>query len=279
MTYRSLLVLLDQDPRCAERIELAVALARGFDAHLVGLAPTGRLQFPVFVEGGVLGGELIDRAWALLREQADHAAARFRQICRRAGLASIETLVVEEDTAQALVRHAHCSDLCLLGQPDPSRPQHLLERDTLEQVLLHSARPTLVVPYAGAFAGAGRRVMVAWDDSREATRAVSDALPLLQRAQRVDLVAWCETGDAEAAMRPRLGALQRWLRWHGVSAEPTVECTEIPIAESMLSRAADGDADLLVMGAWGHTRFNERLFGGATRGLLASMTLPVLMSH
>ena len=122
--------------------------------------------------------------------------------------------------------------------------------------------------------------MVAWNDSRGSARAVSDALPLLRLAKRVVVISWNEAGAIEnKTLGPRLEALHRWLMWQGVSADVSVETTGIGIAEAMLSRAADLGADLIVMGAYGHARWAERVLGGATRGLLTSMTIPVLMSH
>jgi nucleotide-binding universal stress UspA family protein len=150
----------------------------------------------------------------------------------------------------------------------------------VESVILHSARPTLVLPCAGNFESVGNRVLVAWNDSREAARAVSDALPMLQRAKQVEVASWSEGGSAEEkTMRPELDALHKWLKWHGVSAQLQVEPVGAGIADAMLSHAADTTADLIVMGAYGHSRWAELVLGGATRGLLASMTVPVLMSH
>jgi nucleotide-binding universal stress UspA family protein len=167
-----------------------------------------------------------------------------------------------------------------MTQADPRAAGHRAAQDIVEQVLLYSARPTIVLPYAGTLDTISTNVMVAWDDSREAARAVSDALPLLRIAKRVQVVSWNEsTGSSDTMLRPRLDALHRWLMWQGVTAEIHVETTDIGIAEAMLSRAADIGADLIVMGAYGHARWAERVLGGATRGLLTSMTVPVLMSH
>ncbi|NRF71127.1 universal stress protein [Aquincola sp. S2] len=280
MTYRSLLVLLDNDARCAERTRVSIGLARALDAHLVGLAATGRIPWPVSVDGAAMLDQFAGMAWAALHGQAQQAARQFADACGDARLHSAETVVVEEDKAVALVRHAHCSDLVVVGQPDPDRADCLLQRDTVESVVLHSARPTLIVPYAGQFGTIGQRVMVAWDDSREAARAVADALPLLRRAEQVQVVAWQEGSlEGSAPLAERLGTLRQWLAWHGVAAETSVETSGIAIAEAMLSRAADLDADMLVMGAYGHMRWTERMLGGATRGLLDAMTVPVLMAH
>jgi len=280
MTYRSLLILLDQDPLCAARVQVAVRLARTLDAHLVGLAPTGLLDLPASAAEATSLAQFAALAWDTLRDQAEEATQRFRNKCHAAGLKSFEAVIDEEERAASLVRHAHCSDLTLLTQADPSAPGYRPMQGLVEQVVLYSARPTLILPYAGLAETLGSNVMVAWDDSREAARALSDALPLLRRAKRVQVVSWNEAGSAgDPSLRPRLEALNRWLLWQGVSADALVETTGIGIAEAMLSRAADLSADLIVMGAYGHARWAERVLGGATRGLLASMTVPVLMSH
>lgn len=279
ITYRSLLVHLDSDPACPARTQLAIKLAKQLDCHLVGVAPTGYVDLPATLGAAASVSEFATLAWDTLREQAAAAAQAFRDQCRGAGVASFEAVVDEADKAASLVRHAHCSDLTIVTQADPSAPGHRLAQGIVEDVVLHSARPTLVLPYAGRIAGTGSSVMVAWDDSRESARAVSDALPLLRGARRVDVVAWQEGDDAEQTLRPQLEALRRWLAWHGVQAEVHVEASGIAIGEAMLSRAADMGADLIVMGAWGHARWTEQVLGGATRTLLASMTVPVLMSH
>ena len=280
MAYRSLLVQLGADGGAAERIRVAIALARDQQAHLVGLAATGRLDLPVAVDAGTMAEGFLEVAWSAMRAQATEAAQAFTNACAQAKLPSVETVVVDEDAATALVRHAHCSDLLLLGPVDRAAPGHRLASAVLESVLVDCARPVLIVPYAGRQQAVARKPMVAWDDSRESARAVADALPLLRRAECVHVLAWREGAYEETVpLAERLQALRQWLAWHGVRAETAVEVTTIDIADAMLSRAADLEADLLVMGAFGHRRLAERLLGGATRGLLDSMTLPVLMSH
>jgi nucleotide-binding universal stress UspA family protein len=280
MTYRSLLVLLDQDPLCDLRSLAAMRLANSLGCHLVGLAPTGLIDLPGSAGGAASLAALAALAWDTLRDRAEQATQRFRDACHRAGVKSFEAVIDEADTAASLVRHAHCSDLIVLTQADPSAAGHRAAQEVVEQVVLHSARPTLIVPFAARFDTLGSKVLVAWDDSRESARAVSDALPLLQRAKQVQVVAWKEAGDSKVqTLGARLESLHRWLMWHGVSADVRTETSDIGIAEAMLSRAADMDADLIVMGSYGHARWTERILGGATRGLLASMTVPVLMSH
>ena len=280
MTYRSLLVLLDHDPLCAARTQVAITLAQRLDCHLVGLAPTGLVELPVSLRAAASMAEFATLAWDSLREQAGQSVALFEEQCRAAGLRSFEAVIDEADKAPSLVRHAHCSDLSVLTQTDPSAIGHRMAQELVEQVVLYSARPTLLLPYAGRVDRIGGNAMVAWDDSRESARAVSDALPLLRLATRVEVISWTDAASAEAtALQGRLQALQQWLAWQGVSAELSIETTGNSIADAMLSRAADLSTDLIVMGAYGHSRWTERMLGGATRGLLASMTVPVLMSH
>jgi nucleotide-binding universal stress UspA family protein len=281
MTYRSLLVLLEPGALSAARTQVALRLAKRLDCHLVGLAPTGLVDMPATAVAAASLADFAALAWDTLREQAQQAAQEFPDTCRAAGLKSFEAVVDESDKALSLVHHAHCSDLTVLTQADPGAPGHRVAQDMVEQVVLYSARPTLILPHVGHFKTVGSNAMVAWDDSREAARALSDALPLLRLAERVQVISWNEPKDgADAAtLRPRLDALRQWLLWQGVTAEVAVETSTIAVAEAMLSRAADLGADLIVMGAYGHARWTERMLGGATRGLLAAMTVPVLMSH
>jgi nucleotide-binding universal stress UspA family protein len=176
--------------------------------------------------------------------------------------------------------HARYADLAILGQLDPDRGDSELTKPRPEQVALVSGRPVLVVPYAGHFDSIGRRVLVAWNASREAARAVSDAMPLLAAAELVTVLT-IDPREGPNGHGEIPGAdISLHLARRGVKAETdrTVSAG-LPVGEVMLSRAADLGADLIVMGAYGHSRARELLLGGATRSLLRSMTVPVLMSH
>ena len=280
MTYRSLLVLLDHTPSCAARIQYAMRLAKDMDCHLVGLAPTDLIDLPAAPKAAASLNEYAALVWDALRDQAERAADAFRDACRAADVKSFEAVIDEANKVESLVRHARCSDLIVLTQAEPSTPNFSAAKDLVESVILNSARPTLVLPYAGRFESIGNHVLVAWNDSREAARALSDALPMLQRARQVEVATWNEAATIEdKTLRPQLDALHQWLMWHGVSAQMRAEPVDAGIADAMLSHAADTGADLIVMGAYGHSHWAERVLGGATRGLLASMTVPVLMSH
>ena len=281
MKIKNLLVHLDPDPLCESRTRFAVQLARDLDAHLLGDAPTGLLKLPgaLGMQEGTSLQDLGHSIRTAMERRAHDCAERFRDTCRMAGIPAFEALVDWADEAASLIHHAHCADLVILSQADPNGPDHHRKQSLVEQVVLECGRPTLILPYAGRHDSIGASVLVAWDDSREATRAIDDALPLLRCAERVHVMRWRKASASAAVVPASLDALQRWLHSHGVAATTHVEATDIDVANALLSRAADLGADLIVTGAYGHARWAERVMGGVTRTLLASMTVPVLMSH
>lgn len=281
MAYKTLLVVLDEDQRSHERLAIGANLAERFDAHLVGLyaaigpEPPGRFdQFnaPLF-------RPIYDEIEARIREQADAMRALFEDVARRHSL-SAEWRTASGYPADQVAVHGRHADLIVLGQIDDSDPWSPLLHPAPHEIALTAGRPVLVVPYAGHFKQIGQRVLIGWDAGREASRAVSDALPVLAAASMVTVM----TIDAEHAGARHgdvPGAdIALYLARHGVTAnvERTVSA-DIDIGNVLLSRASDLDADLLVMGAYGHARIRELLLGGATRTVLASTPVPVLMSH
>ena len=145
-------------------------------------------------------------------------------------------------------------------------------------MLLHAGPPVLVVPYTGTFASLGERVLVAWKDTREAARALRDALPLLRDALRVSLV---EIGEvrSEPARDDSLDAASAWLASHAVAFDAHREIELAGVGDQLLSRASDLGVDLIVCGGYGHSRLREWVLGGVTRHLLQHMTVPTLLSH
>ena len=281
MTYRSLLVLLDQSPQRAARSDAAIRLAKALDCHLVGLFPIGP-TLPVAAEAFGAASDLAAIGQGTPRDQAERTTELFREQCRVAGVRSFEATVDEADSASSLVSHAHCSDLTILTKADPAAPDHRTAQELVEHVVLYSARPTLILPYAGRFdtiGTIGTNVMVAWDDSRAAARALSDALPLLRLAKHVQLVTWKEEGvNGEKVLRARCDELRQWLVRHEVLADVSIETMDIGVVDAMLSHAAHLRTDLIVMGAYGHTR-SSHVQDGTTCGLLAAISVPVLFSH
>ncbi|MGY4829108.1 universal stress protein [Sphaerotilaceae bacterium SBD11-9] len=282
MTYRSMLVLLDDDPLRAKRVQAAIELAKSFEAHLTGLAPTGLVDLPgtLSVAAQAASTEFSRVARQALAEQAQASAKAFDEACVAAKFSACSSVVAESAPADGLLRQSHGHDVIVLSQPDPESPHYAARLEVVERLVLFSARPTLLLPYAGSFTAPYQNVLVAWDGSRESDRAIADALPFLRKARRVDVIAWQETGLlAGATPTTELDSVRAWLARHGVTADVRSEEPSAPIADAILSRTADLDTDLLVMGGYGHTRWTERLLGGATRGILATMTVPVLMSR
>jgi nucleotide-binding universal stress UspA family protein len=207
-------------------------------------------------------------------------ARHFQERCRAEGVASVEADVHEGDKAAVVLHHSHCADLCIIGQADPSSPSHRDDRRFVEHVVLHNARPTLVVPHAGRFDVVGQHVLLAWDDSHGSARAAADALPLLRHAGQVRLRAWRRKGEAaEQASRERLDHVHRWLSRQGVNADVGIETAGAAIGDAILGKAVELGADLVVMGTYGHSRWTERIVGGVTRTALSHSPLPLLMSH
>jgi len=278
MSWKTILVHLDDTPRCAQRVAVAAGLAAQHGAHLIGVSPTGLPDVPIAVTG-----VLPDMASAIalsakeLRAIADERAAAFEKQARAAEVPSFASRVIEGDPLDATARLGRTADLVVVGQADRDADLPEMSHDFPEQVALHTGGPVLVVPYAGRFAGVGRDVIVAWKDVREAARALRDALPMLAKARRVlllELVAPGASGGAAA-----LAEVQAQLARHGITAETRREATEIDAGDALLSRAADLGMDTIVMGAYGHTRLREWVLGGVTRHLLEHMTVPTLMTH
>jgi nucleotide-binding universal stress UspA family protein len=281
MSYKDLLVGLDSGASARERIEIAAALAERFAAHLVGLYPLPMPEAPRHF--GYYDPALLNPFFEELRARARDAADKTREVFEHiASLhgVSAEWREIPEGADADPAVHARYADLAILGQLDPDSGEPDMIRPRPEQVTLASGRPILVVPYAGNFPNLGRRVVIGWNASREAARAVNDAMPLLTAAEIVSILT-IDPREGPRAHGELPGAdISLHLARHGVKAE--IERTvsaDLPVGEVLLSRAADLGADLLVMGAYGHSRARELLLGGATRSLLRSMTLPVLMSH
>ena len=277
MTYRSIVVHLDDTPAGEYRIDVAVQLA-----GRVG----GRLKAFCVLRGGDAGvdlGELGPREVArqvLERDARECAAALLRRTAARAALGDIEIRVLETrplDEAQAEMR---CADLAILSQPEGTNDGAAFGRQLLATAILGNGGPVLALPYARSTSEIGRDVVVAWDGAREAARAMRDALPILGSASHVTLLsigARAITGEDIERSQARAMA---FLSAHGVHARGRrVDSTLDDPAEMLLSQLADLGADLLVMGGYGHARLRELVLGGVTRTMLEKMTVPLLISH
>lgn len=282
MRLKDILVHLDGSERSDERLRLAVDLARRHGAHLSGLYVVD-LVLPVgfaggFGDGGAAIGPMLERLREEAMATASEVETRFRELTRREGIEG-EWRLAEGISAELVALHARYADLVLVGQQDPEGEQPAASV-IIERVLFTAGRPVLIVPFAGRFGTAGRRVLVGWNAGREATRAVHDALPLLLDAEEVTVLSVNPRGGPDGHGDVPGADIALHLARHGVKVEATRTVSEeVGEGDVLLNQAADMMADLLVMGAYGHSRVREFVTGGVTRTILQRMTLPVLMSH
>lgn len=278
MAFKDILVLVDRSPAAAGRIEVAARMASPFGAHVTGLHVTGPPVIPPSVTAEVAQA-VLDAYAELHGEAAEKARSLFMAHVSRPGVAA-EWRQSEGETSDVVAMHARCADLAVLGQDDPEAPAMDTPRGLVERVLLGSGRPVLVIPYIGARGAVGEEVAVAWNGTREATRAVNDALPLLRRARRVTVLTINARGGPEGRGDVPGPDIALHLARHDVRVEfKAIESEEVAVPEMLLSSVADLGADLLVMGGYGHSRLRELVMGGATRGILQAMTTPVFLSH
>jgi nucleotide-binding universal stress UspA family protein len=212
---------------------------------------------------------------------AEAALKNFREVAERGGVSSEVRADHALDTTLTHVvsMHARYADLVVLGQVNPDEPPYL-GHHLPEEVVLSSGRPVLVVPYIGALETIGRCVVVAWDASREAARAVSDAMPILEQASSVIVLSINPKSTPLGHGEVPGADIGAHLARHNVKIEvESVVAGEVSVGNALLSHIADRDADMLVMGAYAHSRVRELVLGGATRTILESMTVPVLMAH
>lgn len=277
--YKTILVHVDGTSHAAQRIDIASRLALLHDAHLVGTAPTG-LSLYVFPVGGFEPGlPTVTFPIDELRSQADRALDAFETSVRQAGVDKFERRRIDEESGVGVSMQARYADVVVISQSVPGESLPRLRADFPEYVLLNCARPVLVVPAAGIQGPFGKRIAVAWNGSADAVRAITSAIPLMRAAEQVNLVVF--NADTEGDIHGEVpGAdMALYLARHGVRVEVTATDTDEGAGEALLAYAADNSIDLIVMGAYGHSRFREILLGGATRTVLRTSPLPIWMAH
>jgi nucleotide-binding universal stress UspA family protein len=280
MAIKDILVQVDGGKAAPARYAAAVELARTHEAHLTGLCLAVEPPVPATILG-LMPPEILASQRQAVLEQAETAAAEFRTTAERAGLAGECRIVqlLDVDAVDVFVQHARHTDLAILGQPNPDEISPLATGFTVG-VVMGCGRPVIIIPYIGAAPVFGQRVLVAWDGGREATRAVNDALPLLKRAHTVTVLSVNPEMGSGGERREPGADISLHLARHGVkvTAARTI-AREISVGDAILADIADNSIDLLVMGAYGHSRLREFVLGGVTRHMLQYMTAPVLMSH
>jgi nucleotide-binding universal stress UspA family protein len=252
-------------------------MAEILEAHLLAVA----VSYDPIIPGTVMGGippEIIEGQRRESDKKARAAIARFEQAAKRAGISN-ETRTINASLAGAadqIGRIGRRFDLIIVGQPD--RQKSSADEVVDEGVLFESGRPVIFVPFIQKGGVKLDRVMICWDGGRAATRAVADALPLLKKAKQVEVV--IISGKPAKSDEVPGADLGQHLARHGLKVDvKRITSPDVDVPSTILSHAADSSADMIVMGGYGHSRLREFVLGGATLGLLESMTVPVLMSH
>jgi nucleotide-binding universal stress UspA family protein len=270
MAIKELLVHLDQTKAAEVRLRLALDLAHRHGSRLTAL----------FVDDGDIA-EINRVPSAELHGGVNTAGYRLRsqleQFQKAHGL-EFEWCYVRDFALSAIKQAAHSADLCVIGQEGASH-YAAADQDFSTQVVSATATPLLFVPRASAPDTVGRRIVVAWDSSNAATRAVNDAMPLIEQSD-LTAVVHVDSG-AQKVPKMQLDRIAERLRRHGAQAialeiEPSQGRS---VSDLLQAEARALGADLIVAGAFGHSRLSERLFGGVTRDLLKGMQVPLLMSH
>ncbi|MBE9556746.1 MAG: universal stress protein [Proteobacteria bacterium] len=274
MPLKDILVYVDNSAQAPGTVAAACSLALRHDAHLTGLAVNQPPEIP-----GYVGVEIPQSAVEILKQQRQVALDKAREIfddaVRAAGLTGKSGWSVASGrTLEALSLRSRYADLTVISQSGPEGPAS--GDDLADDLIMVSGRPILVIPYIGAPAEIGKKVLIAWNASREAARAVSDAMPILESADSIEVFAVEPRGIGDIP-----GAdIAKHLARHGLKAQASkTSGLDIEVGDVLLNQVADSGADLVVMGAYGHSRMRELVLGGATRHILGHMTVPVLLSH
>jgi len=257
--------------------DFAISVSAAFNAHIAAIGFAYAPVLPPMDTVSALPADILDAEREENRKAASDAIAQFEEAARR-GAVSAESRLIEATVSGApgvFGTIARSFDLSIVAQTDPNSMRDDL---MVEGALFDSGRPVLIVPYIQRAGLKLERVMVCWDGSRTAARAINDAMPFLARAKAIDVI-------TVAAKENKTGTIQgadiaQHLARHGLNVElRPITAGDLDVTNAILSDAADRSIDLIVMGGYGHSRLREFVLGGATRGILSSMTVPTLMSH
>jgi nucleotide-binding universal stress UspA family protein len=277
MTFKKILVHIDHSKATTNRVNAAIELALRFQATLAGIFVVPEYAMPSYVEAQISPAIIADinrHAFTRARE----ALTQFIDLANESGL-EMFSVVVEGNPVAKLCEYAALSDLLIVGQYNNEDSADSSE-GMIDQVIIESGASCLVWPNRGATRPPGNNILVTWNSSKESARAIRQSLPLLKRAGQVRVLT-SDSIDSTKTGRPNLKAnIVQYLREHGI--QTTVRSSaarQLNIGELILAEATDMDADLIVMGGYGHSRLREIILGGATHTLLAETTIPVFMVH
>jgi len=280
MQYKNILVYLDQGASNPERVNTAIAIAKAHGAHLTGVAVNATPTKNLMLKLGIGNSQaLIEQA----RVDAQSTLERFTQTAEAADV-SFDTRSIEcsENRApEQLARMARIFDISIMRQANPDKPHANFIRDLTEEVMFSSGRPVFFMPYIGAHQIPCKTGLIAWDGSKAATRAVHDALPLLESMEKVIiLVVDAEKIEHYDKTSKPGDLLSAHLTAHGINNKVSrIPSAGVSTSTVVLNELSNTGADILIMGGYGTPKLREVIMGGVTRTLFECMTVPVMMSH
>ncbi|OAE54604.1 universal stress protein [Achromobacter xylosoxidans] len=277
--YRRITVHLDHGFDCTRRTALALGLAKRHKAELVGVYASSAP--PQYYYGESV---MMSRTLNIMKNlQAQNRGAVQNAFLEAAAAADVPAVVRagESSPSATVALHGRASDLIIVSQQNRDDVEAAHENEFVEQTLLTAGRPVMVLPSSGDFPVVGDRVLLCWDGSREAARALADAAPLLRSASHVVVLTMDEGAATRNVESIPFEDLATYCVAHGIPAPDHVrrDIKGIGVGSTILNAAADYSADLIVMGAYGHSKFREWAMGGATASILKSMTVPIMFSH
>jgi nucleotide-binding universal stress UspA family protein len=278
MQYRTILLNLNDERWVPKLVKTAASLATASDAHVIGLyVMPSVLPPPEFI--GDATNTWLEAQTRFFQEQARRIKLKFEDLVNDSSFTHewrFDESSFDKSVADSVIDHGHASDLIIVGRESKNGWLN----DVPERAVIESGRPVLVVPSEGEFQEFGLDVTIAWKKSKEATRAVFDALPLLQNARHVRLVTLIEDDECADRSNRTSADIAALLLRHGINVEIEVAAKgDISVGGSLLKYAQMRHQYLLVMGLYGHSRFREFFLGGASRDVLKHMSIPIFMSH
>jgi len=284
MSYKIILVHVDNSEHLDKRVEVAAKIALRENAHLIGVAVTGISRFlhrpaPSGQDGGTMAPYKADYL-ETLRQRSNAALEKFETLVRGIGVTSYEKRLIDDEAAAAVSTLGLNVDLIVLGQGGSADDPSLTAKvDFPEYIVLNSECPVLIVPYAGGASSNCEQVLIAWNASLAASRAVKNAMPLLHLAQQVRLVIISPATSPDPQCEESGAEIIAYLARHNIEVDLVHRTVVEDAGHTLLALAAELASDLIVMGCVAHQRWRALLPGGTTRVVLEEATIPVLMSH
>ncbi|MBO6826168.1 MAG: universal stress protein [Sneathiella sp.] len=274
MSIKTIILHLTNDDKLDNKIEVALGLATENGAQVTGIYTVTPATPPTSFMG-YIPPEFIERTRTQEAENAEKAAAKLKDA---AATVNVEVATFKEEgyALDILNKYAMAADLVVIGQVDPDDDMMAQYQYLADELVVSCPAPVLTVPYAGKYHNFGERILVGWNATREAANAIQAAMPFLIKADTVTLLCVNPDGDLTQENEAIVAHLAR----HGVNAQVKVtHFKDVGVGNALLDSLVDLGCDMLVMGAYGHSRIREMILGGATQEILEHMTAPVLFKH